>query len=221
MFFINHIELGNETTALIEIKGSIDSDTSEELEKYINSIIDKGIVFLIVDYSEVEYVSSEGIGMILLIQKTISKKDGCIVAFNLSKEVRNLFKLLSFDKLFTIAEGRDEAISILDRHIEMRSGSSPKLSLSDQKNDKKTNPLVTVQEPSKNASSPKQEEHKPTENLTSPKQAQASFPPFIIKCVNCNNAIRIKEKGNHFCPECNARFSVPASGQALFDQVGV
>ncbi len=208
MFFINHIELGNETTALIEVKGKIDSNTSTEFEEYVQNIISQGIIFFLIDYSEVDFVSSEGIGMILFIEKLVSEKDGCIVAFNLSKEIVNLFQLLNFDKLFTIAQGRDEAIAILDRQLEMRSGNSKKISQEKEKIQTSATPVETPE--------------KTEESLSQEETAQSTdngLEPFVIKCVNCGKMIRIKEKGEHFCPECEASFSVAEQGKALFEEV--
>jgi len=223
MFFINHTELGNEFTALMEIEGPLNSETSSDLETYIRKIVNNQIKFLIIDFKNISFLSSEGIGITLLIQKIISEKDGFMVFFNLTDEIQNLFKILGFDKLFTVSDSREEAVAILDRQIEMRSGRETTTQFPEEK---------TIIEESEPVSNPFFADHPTfpdeadtsfydneiedndqdyTENMPAPE-----FESFIIKCASCDSAIRINEPGDHVCPECSTKFSVPESGKAIF-----
>lgn len=125
MFFINHTEIGESSSAIIEIEGPLNSDTTPDFDDYINNLVDNNIIYLLIDMLNLKFISSEGIGAVLMIQKNINDKNGLAVFFNMNYEIASLFKLLGFDKVFTIAADRADALNILDRHMELFPAGTP------------------------------------------------------------------------------------------------
>ena len=223
MFFINHTEITEGQAVIIDIEGPLNSETSSDFEDYINKLLDNGILHIIIDATGLSFLSSEGIGVMLMIQKIISDKKGLLVLSGLSSETETLFKLLGFMELFRTAGSRADALRILDRGMELKGQSEPR-------ENKKTE---TVEIPDSNYHEPdKALNHRPDNNpmpeRISPmiidetperieqKVKDTPLEPFIIKCVNCTNLIRINEKGAHICPECSAEFEVTGPGSAVF-----
>jgi len=220
MFFINHTEITEGKAVIIDIEGPLNSETSPDFEDYINKLLDNGILHIIIDAAGLSFLSSEGIGVMLMIQKIISEKKGQLVLSGLSSETLTLFRLLGFLELFRTAENRADALRILDRGMELKSRPNQPAepdndtddvfnrSIRDQNNTQtgnnlmpeRINPLIIDETPEKIGRDEK----------------TAPFEPFIIKCVNCSSLIRIKETGAHICPECSAEFEVTGPGSAVF-----
>ena len=85
---------------LVKPIGRIDIDTTPELEKVVNEEIEN-IIYLTIDFSEVNYISSMGLRAILAFQKTMQAKGDMKVA-NVKPEVLEVFKMVGFDKILNI-----------------------------------------------------------------------------------------------------------------------
>ena len=55
-----------------------------------------------VDFSELDYISSGGLSVLLKAQKTLKENGGELKLTNMNKMVRELFHYVGFDTLFTI-----------------------------------------------------------------------------------------------------------------------
>lgn len=219
MVFINHLEVLNGEVAIVEVEGPLNGNTSPDFEDYINKLLNKNMPFIIFDAGKLEYVSSEGIGVMLFIQKKISENNGFFVIFNLSDEIISLYKLLGFDKIFRIAGSRTEAMQIMDRQFELRDDYSDK-----NKDNNKDNNKVTVkkeEDPESKTIGKKfsdndqiiEKQHKIDKSINNDVSV---FNPFIIECAKCKSLIRIKKIGTYNCPECGIEFSVNNDYSAVF-----
>lgn len=223
MFFINHTEITEGKAVIIEIQGPLNSETSSDFEDYINKLLDNGILHIIIDTSKLSFISSEGIGVMLIIQKLISEKKGVLVLLSLSKETETLFRLLGFLELFKIAGNRADALRVLDRAMELsRKPEHP----GEEKHEPEEAAMDSVQTKIekiiphiKNEEGPERVNSvfidETPERIGSHKKEKI-FEPFIIKCVSCSNLIRINDDGPHICPECSAEFEVTGPGRAVF-----
>ncbi len=118
MLFINHREVSDGAVSVIEIKGPLNTATSRDFEEYIDKLLEKGSHHLVFDAANLEHVSSEGIGVMLYIQKKLSSRNGSFVISGLSGEILALYKLLGFDKVLSLATDLDEAMRVLEQQKE-------------------------------------------------------------------------------------------------------
>jgi anti-sigma B factor antagonist len=72
---------------LVKVSGRIDSNTAPVLEETFNSIIDGGKSGIAFDMSEVEFISSRGIWVILETQKACRKNKGKLVLVSVSEDM--------------------------------------------------------------------------------------------------------------------------------------
>jgi len=96
-----HIEkdAGNDTM-LVSVEGSIDTVTAPELsEALLESCA--SLKELIIDFTNVDYISSAGLRVMLLLDKKISG-NGQLTLRNLNDEVRDVFEMTGFDALLNI-----------------------------------------------------------------------------------------------------------------------
>ena len=86
---------------VISIIGEVDSSNVADLEKSLNSaILDQTNV--IIDLGEMEYVSSAGLRVFLMIQKKMNEQ-GELLIRNMNEEVMDIFTVTGFTKLLNLA----------------------------------------------------------------------------------------------------------------------
>ncbi len=223
MFFINHSEITEGKAAIIEIKGPLNSETSPDFEDYINKLLENGILHIIIDAKNLSYLSSEGIGVMLMIQKLISEKKGVLVLLSLSREIETLFRILGFLEIFKTTDNRADALKVLDRAMELARSPEPDMEVNhkpdkaiadsvQEKPEETTRHIKDMKGPERINSVFIDE----TPEIIDSQKKEKIFESFIIKCVSCSNLIRINETGPHICPECSAEFEVTGPGRAVF-----
>lgn len=90
----------NKTT--VYLSGSVDIPGAESLKKALNQIADDNPREVVIDFEEVNFIGSSGIGKLLLFYKKFTAKGGKVSIINLNKEISALFKAIKLDKLFNI-----------------------------------------------------------------------------------------------------------------------
>ncbi len=93
------------------LSGRIDAVTSSELEKSLVAKIDGGAIKILIDLQEVEYVSSAGLRVFLLVAKRLNALKGKVYFCSLQKMIEDVFKVSGFYSLFSIFKDRTEALS--------------------------------------------------------------------------------------------------------------
>ncbi len=71
-----HSRTPNETTCVLAIEGEVDVYTSPQLKQDIIELAEKGIKHLIINLSEVEYLDSTGLGVLIGGLKRLRENDG-------------------------------------------------------------------------------------------------------------------------------------------------
>jgi anti-sigma B factor antagonist len=87
---------------IMAVSGSIDIPGAEQLKKSLTKVLDSDSDEITIDFEEVNFIGSSGIGKLLLFYKNFTAKGGRITIINLNKEITMLFKAIKLDKLFNI-----------------------------------------------------------------------------------------------------------------------
>lgn len=93
---------------LTKLSGRLDGVNSDDINKYIASILDKGRRNVIFDFSDVSFLSSAGLRVLLINQKKMTAAGGEIAIFKITSNIREVFRLSGFLKIFRIIENEDE-----------------------------------------------------------------------------------------------------------------
>lgn len=96
-----------EEGTLIKIHGAIDSHTNEQFNQDVHRLLDRERHKLIFDFSDVEHLSSRGIGSMFSFLKRCKSNDGNIVLINPSKTVINTLELLKASEVFPTVTAED------------------------------------------------------------------------------------------------------------------
>ncbi|MEO0557535.1 MAG: STAS domain-containing protein [Bacteroidota bacterium] len=94
---------------VLALNGELDAHTAPEFEAAIQSCLDDGQSRLIVDGSELDYVSSAGLGVFMAFLETTRDAGGDLKIAALSERVFEVFDLLGFPTLFDFAATVEDA----------------------------------------------------------------------------------------------------------------
>ena len=96
------IETSREQEKLcLKVKGRLDTMTSPQLDKEVETNL-KGTELLTMDLSELDYVSSAGLRVLLSAHKSMTKQGGSMVVRAVSVEVQEVFTITGFSEILTI-----------------------------------------------------------------------------------------------------------------------
>ncbi|MGD9486648.1 MAG: STAS domain-containing protein [Calditrichaceae bacterium] len=97
--------------SIIKVGGYIDTTTSSELERALDSLLRQGRFFIIVDLGNVDYISSAGWGIFISEIKSIRENGGDLKLVRMVPDVYEIFELLEFHHILDVYDTVDEAIN--------------------------------------------------------------------------------------------------------------
>jgi anti-anti-sigma factor len=95
---------------VVTLEGRIDANSAKELEQQCLAWIEAGEKKLVMDFSAVNFISSAGLRVILLIAKKLEPQQGSVKLCGLNATLRDVFEISGFSKLFVIAPTVAEAL---------------------------------------------------------------------------------------------------------------
>ena len=101
---------GPNPVTLLTLKGTIETTNASTLEEVIRRILDDKRYRIVVDLSEVSYISSAGWGIFISEIKRVRRKCGDIKLASMRAGVREVFDLLEFKNILNSYAGKGEAV---------------------------------------------------------------------------------------------------------------
>jgi len=93
----------------VEVQGSIDGKTAPQIREELRPALENARK-LILDMSRVDYLSSAGLRLILLLYRELTAKNGKLVLVGVSPEIRTVMSHTGFLKFFILADSQQEAL---------------------------------------------------------------------------------------------------------------
>ena len=84
---------------------------SRELHKHINNMISNGIKKFVIDLSEVKWLSSSGLGVLVASRNIVTEKKGNLKLVGATEKVQSLLALTQLIQLFEITDTVKQAIA--------------------------------------------------------------------------------------------------------------
>jgi len=84
------------------LSGYIDTATAEQVGKEMTPLLEQANRAIEIDCSKLDYISSSGLRLLLTLRKQVSADGGSLVIKNINDEIRKVFTLTGFFKLFDI-----------------------------------------------------------------------------------------------------------------------
>lgn len=108
---IDIVSRKEKNVVVVSVKGRADAVTAPELEKKLTKLIDSGDCQILLNFRDLEYISSAGLRTILAAAKQLKSKDGQIIFAELQGPVKDVFRISGFGSIFQIFESESEALS--------------------------------------------------------------------------------------------------------------
>jgi len=100
----------NGDISIINLKGFLDAHTAPTLESNFTQLINDSKYKIVVNFEDLAYISSAGLGVFMAYIESIRDNKGDIKLTNMSDKVFNIFDLLGFPLLYEIYKNEEEAI---------------------------------------------------------------------------------------------------------------
>ena len=95
-------ESRHEGYVTLQPSGELDANSSILMDEKIQEFIDQEMYRLHIDCSQLQYISSAGLGVFISFLDEINERGGKFVFSNMSDNVRKVFDLLGLEALVTI-----------------------------------------------------------------------------------------------------------------------
>lgn len=95
---------------VISLAGYLDAHTASRLEEAMQTAISGGCRKVVVDFAELEYISSAGLGVFMVFIESVRSDGGDIKLAAMKAKVFTVFDLLGFPVLFEIYPTVPEAL---------------------------------------------------------------------------------------------------------------
>lgn len=92
-------------------EGRLDSVNAGEFQALVTGHIDAGEKSLIMDFSNLDYISSAGIRVVQLASETLGKSGGRFALCAMSENISRVFRISGFDRILDIADTLQDALA--------------------------------------------------------------------------------------------------------------
>jgi anti-anti-sigma factor len=99
----------------LKISGRLDAESSILAEKQVRDILDGGTTRILFDFSELDYISSAGLRVILMTIKELRTKEGKVVLCSLNEYVQEVFDVSNFASIIPITASSEEGFELLSQ----------------------------------------------------------------------------------------------------------
>jgi anti-sigma B factor antagonist len=83
-------------------EGRLDTPTAVKAQQEITPLLENADKTIILDCTNLQYISSSGLRLFLTIRKETSAKGGKVIIENINEEIRKVFMMTGFFNLFEI-----------------------------------------------------------------------------------------------------------------------
>ena len=87
---------------LAMVNGRLDTPAAVKAQQEITPLLENADKEIVLDCSNLEYISSSGLRLFLTIRKEASTRGGKVIIENISEEIRKVFMMTGFFNLFEI-----------------------------------------------------------------------------------------------------------------------
>ena len=95
---------------ILSFQGNLDTGTSPEAESQINGLIEAGTQKLLVNFEQLEYISSAGLRVLLATAKKLKPSGGNLKICCLNQTVQEVFDISGFSTILSVTSTEEEAL---------------------------------------------------------------------------------------------------------------
>jgi anti-sigma B factor antagonist len=92
---------------IVHIKGKVTFEYCPVLQSRLDSIMDEKVRQIVIDFKDVPFIDSSGVGEVLRLFKLMRDAKGEVILANPNQKLRDLFSMYRFDQFMKIQEEAD------------------------------------------------------------------------------------------------------------------
>ena len=96
---------------IVHIAGKITFEYCPVLQSRLDSVVDESVREVVIDFKEVPFIDSSGVGEVLRLFKRMKESGGDVVLANPNQKLRDLFSMYRFDQFMKIRPEPDQDAS--------------------------------------------------------------------------------------------------------------
>lgn len=104
---------------LLLLKGNLIRHEDLALESLFDELLERDCRRFVMDFTQVEFIDSAGIGLIIKLASITEKKGGQMLLCNPQKNVKNVFSMLGIESRFKIHTYLEEALLAFGRNLRL------------------------------------------------------------------------------------------------------
>lgn len=98
---------------VLAIEGRLDGQHAQTAEQTFVALTQAGKTRFVLDFSQVAYISSAGLRVVLVAAKKVRALQGRLICAGMSDQVRDVFEMSGFLSILETATSADEAVSMM------------------------------------------------------------------------------------------------------------
>jgi anti-anti-sigma factor len=100
-----------DSVIVVYFMGKMDTRTSPEAEKYVNGLLDEGETNILMNFEDLDFISSTGLRVVLSTGKKLMASSGKLTLCNPNITVNDVLKMSGFNRMFGVFETEEEALA--------------------------------------------------------------------------------------------------------------
>ena len=95
---------------ILSLVGRLDHNTSKGLEEKLLLLLDADHCLFIIDCLQLDYISSAGLRVLLMVAKKLKPLEGKVVLASLKDHIKEIFEMTGFLSIFQVFGDTTEAV---------------------------------------------------------------------------------------------------------------
>lgn len=102
------------TALIFQPEGLVNSANAAAFEADLMAQVDKGEHRIVLDLARLDYISSAGLRVVLLLAKKLKQSGGALILCDIQPNVREVFEISGFLSILKVCATRAEAVAALE-----------------------------------------------------------------------------------------------------------
>ncbi|MDD3312981.1 STAS domain-containing protein [Pseudodesulfovibrio sp.] len=104
-------ELKENGITILAVDGNLDAEGTQAMEEKVLSLLAGGETCLLFDFSDLDYINSSGLRVLVLAYQRLKKASGKIAICGIKDYIQEVFEVSGYDKIFPLFPNRGDALT--------------------------------------------------------------------------------------------------------------
>ena len=104
-------EIKENGITILAVEGNLDAEGTQAMEQKVVSLLASGETCLLFDFSELDYINSSGLRVLVLAYQRLKKASGRVAICGIKDYIQEVFEVSGYDKIFPLFPSRGDALN--------------------------------------------------------------------------------------------------------------